>query len=100
MQETWRKGGARWFPRALHGIGMYAWHLSHTTGQHFQHFRHQELTWDQALFSFRFVNNILAGKVTPKESLIQAFYKTSSIHFFDWRLPNQPTKFTSVARLF
>ena len=27
------------------------------------HQSHQKLTWDQAQFSFRFVNNILAGKV-------------------------------------
>ena len=42
------------------------------------------LTWDQAQFSFRFVNNIPAGKAKRKESLIQTFYETSSAHFFDW----------------
>ena len=93
MQETWRKGGAGRFPRALHGIGMYAWHLSHTNGQHFQHFRHQELTWDQALFSFRFVNNILKGdtKREPHTSLLQnvfrpflglAFAKSANQNYF------------------
>ena len=43
-----------------------------------------KLTWDQALFSFRFVNNIPAGKAKRKESLIQTFYETSAAHFFDW----------------
>ena len=57
------------------------------------------VTWDQALFSFRFENYIPAGKAKRKESLIQTFYEKSSAHFFavDWHLPNQPTKITSVA---
>ena len=42
------------------------------------------LTWDQALFSFRFVNNIPAGIAKQKESLIQTFYETSAAHYFDW----------------
>ena len=42
------------------------------------------LTWDQALFSFRFENYIPAGKAKRKESLIQTFYETSAAHFFDW----------------
>ena len=42
------------------------------------------LTWDQAPFSFRFVNNIPAGIAKRKESLIQTFYETSAAHFFDW----------------
>ena len=68
------------------------------------------LTWDQALFLFRFfedsfVNhlsvklissikiiiiylfylfNILACKAKRKGSLIQAFYEMSAAHFFDW----------------
>ena len=42
------------------------------------------LTWDQAQFSFRFVNNIPAGKAKRKESLIQTFYEMSAAHFFDW----------------
>ena len=42
------------------------------------------LTWDQALFLFRFENYIPAGMVKRKESLIQTFYKTSAAHFFDW----------------
>ena len=42
------------------------------------------VNWDQAQFSFRFVNNILADKAKRKESLIQTFYKTSTVHFFDW----------------
>ena len=42
------------------------------------------LTWDQALFSFRFENYIPAGKAKRKESLIQTFYQTSSAQFFDW----------------
>ena len=42
------------------------------------------VTWDQALFSFRFANNIPAGKAKRKESLIQTFYETSAAHFFDW----------------
>ena len=42
------------------------------------------LTWDQALFSFRFENYILAGEAERKESLIQTFYETSAAHFFDW----------------
>ena len=42
------------------------------------------LTWDQAQFSFRFVNNIPAGKAKRKLSLIQTFYETSAAHFFDW----------------
>ena len=45
---------------------------------------HVNITWDQALFSFRFENNIPVGKAKRKESLIQTFYKTSSAHFFDW----------------
>ena len=43
-----------------------------------------QLTWDQAQFSFRFVNNITAGKAKRKESLIQTFYETSAAHFSDW----------------
>ena len=42
------------------------------------------LTWDQALFSFRFENYIAAGKVKRKESLIQTFNEMSAAHFFDW----------------
>ena len=42
------------------------------------------LTWDQALFSFRFENYIPAGKAKRKESQIQTFYETSAAHFFDW----------------
>ena len=34
--------------------------------------------------TFRFENNIPAGKAKRKESLIQTFYETSSAHFFDW----------------
>ena len=41
------------------------------------------VTWDQAQFSFCFVNNIPAGKAKRKESLIQT-YETSAAHFFDW----------------
>ena len=43
-----------------------------------------QLTWDQAQFSFRFVNNIPAGKAKGKESLIQTLYETSAAHFVDW----------------
>ena len=39
---------------------------------------------DQAEFSFRFVNNIPAGKAKRKDSLIQNFYETFAAHFFDW----------------
>ena len=42
------------------------------------------LTWDQALFSFRFENYIPAGKAKQKESLIQTFNEMSAAHFFDW----------------
>ena len=42
------------------------------------------VTWDQAQFSFHFVNNIRTGKVKRKESLIQTIYETSAAHFFDW----------------
>ena len=42
------------------------------------------LTWDQALFSFRFENDIPAGKAKRKESLIQTFYEMSAAQFFDW----------------
>ena len=42
------------------------------------------LTWEQALFSFRFVNNIPTGKAKRKESLIATFYETSPAHLFDW----------------
>ena len=42
------------------------------------------VTWDEALFLFRFVNNIPAGKAKRKESLIQTFFETSAAHFFDW----------------
>ena len=41
------------------------------------------VTWDQALFLFRFENYIQAGKAKRKESLIQTFYETSAAHFFD-----------------
>ena len=41
------------------------------------------VTWDQALFLFRFENYIPAGKAKRKESLIQTFYETSAAHFFD-----------------
>ena len=40
------------------------------------------VTWDQALFSFRFVNNSPAGMAKRKESPIQTFYETSAAHFF------------------
>ena len=43
----------------------------------------KDLTWDQALFSFRFEKYIPAGKAKRKESLIQTFYETSVAHFFD-----------------
>ena len=36
------------------------------------------VTWNQALFSFCFVNNILMGKAKQKESLIQTVYKMST----------------------
>ena len=42
------------------------------------------VTWDQALFSFRFENYILEGKAKRKESLIQTFNEMSAAHFFDW----------------
>ena len=42
------------------------------------------VTWDQALFSFRFEKYIPAGKATRKESLIQTFNEMSAAHFFDW----------------
>ena len=42
------------------------------------------LTWDQALFSFRFVNNIPAGMAKREESVVQIFYETSAAHFFGW----------------
>ena len=42
------------------------------------------LTWDQAVFSFRFENYIPAGKTKRKESLIQTFNEMSAAHFFDW----------------
>ena len=42
------------------------------------------LTWDQAQFSFRFVNNIPAGKAKRNDSLLKAFYEMSTVHFFDW----------------
>ena len=49
------------------------------------------VTWDQAQFSFRFVNSILASKAKRKESLI--FCETSAPTFLiDWHLLNQPTK--------
>ena len=44
----------------------------------------EALTWDQALFSFRFENYIPAGKTKRKESLIQTFNEMSAAHFFDW----------------
>ena len=44
----------------------------------------QMITWDQALFSFRFENYIPAGKTKRKESLIQTFNEMSAAHFFDW----------------
>ena len=50
-----------------------------------------KLTWDQALFSFLFLNKIPAGKPKRKESLIQTFHETSSAQLF----PNQPIKISS-----
>ena len=44
----------------------------------------RKLTWDQALFWFRFENYIPAGKAKRKEILIQTFYETSAAHFFDF----------------
>ena len=41
-----------------------------------------KLTWDQALFSFLFLNKIPAGKPKRKESLIQTFHETSSAQLF------------------
>ena len=59
------------------------------------------LTWDQAQFSFCFVNNIPAGKAKRKESLIQAFTKCLPPTFLiDWHLLNQPTKIASGACFF
>ena len=56
------------------------------------------LTWDQAQFSFRFANNIPAGKAERKESLKQAFTKHLRPTFLiDWHLLNQPTKIACVA---
>ena len=55
--------------------------LSHTW---FYYKINYSITWDQALFSFRFENYIPAGKAKRKESLIQTFYNTSAAHFFDW----------------
>ena len=43
----------------------------------------KKITWDQALFSFRFENYIPVGKAKRKESLIQTFNKMSAAHFFD-----------------
>ena len=42
------------------------------------------LTWVKAQFSFRFVNNIPAGKAKRKVSLTQTVYETPAAHFFDW----------------
>ena len=55
--------------------------LSHTW---FYYKINYSITWDQALFSFRFENYLPAGKAKRKESLIQTFYNTSAAHFFDW----------------
>ena len=43
-----------------------------------------KVTWDQAPFSYRFENDIPAGKAKRKESLIVTFYETSAAHFFSW----------------
>ena len=57
------------------------------------------ITWDQALFSFRFENYIPAGKAKRNESLIQTFNEMSAPKFLiDWHLPNQPIRITSVPR--
>ena len=42
------------------------------------------LTWDQALFSFRFENCIPPGKAKRKESLMQTLYETCTAHVFEW----------------
>ena len=56
------------------------------------------LTWDQALFLFRFENYIPAGKAKRKESLIQTFYETSAAPFFDWlTFAESANQITSVA---
>ena len=60
-----------------------------------------DITWDQAQFSFRFLNSIPASKAKRKESLIQTRYKTSATHFFiEWHLPNQPIQISYVACFF
>ena len=58
------------------------------------------LTWDQALFSFRFENDIPAGKAKRKESLIQTFYQTSSAQFFDWLTFTESTSRNYLRKFF
>ena len=56
------------------------------------------VTWDQALFSFRFEITFRR----PRRNEKRAWYKPSTkrlppTFLIDWHLPNQPTKITSVA---
>ena len=48
--------------------------------------------WDQAQFSFRFVNNIPSGKAKRKENLIPSTKHLPPTFLIDWHLLNQPTK--------
>ena len=56
--------------------------LLHAKPKHASDKAASRVTWDQALFSFRFVNNSPAGMAKRKESPIQTFYETSAAHFF------------------
>ena len=60
-----------------------------------------QLTRDQAQFSFRFVNNIPAGKAKRKRTWHKPSTKRLPPTFsIDWHLLNQPTKITPVACFF
>ena len=59
------------------------------------------ITWNQALFSFRFENHIPAGmqgetKREPDTGK-PSTKRLPPTFLIDWHLPNQPTKITSVA---
>ena len=48
------------------------------------------ITWDQALFSFRFENYILAGKAKRKESL-GAYHLTENFESSGWKVNGKVT---------
>ena len=79
VKSCFLRGPLRWLTAAKNAI--VSWLLNFRIRM----FVKSAVTWDQALYSFRFENYIPAGMAKQKESLIQiTFYETSTAHFFDW----------------